>query len=257
MRDSIEKGRGSREPLKQGRRCCCCCCCEGIGLYSAFISEQRKQTLPSTGLVPVLLESPEPDTAVSDRRGRGRQLARPRRRARQQMIGRRPGVAPGALLPAAMEATGGRRTALRALLLLCLVLGSFVSSTAAVPQGFITEAAALLAFRSAITRDPHGVLTTWGGQSSNPCGWRGVTCLASGHIADLTIARRQLAGTISPALANLTQLQMLDLHLNAFSGPLPEQVAVMPSVFRLNLQGTTSRGACRPALGGRGCASSR
>uniref|UniRef100_A0A6J1CXN3 non-specific serine/threonine protein kinase n=1 Tax=Momordica charantia TaxID=3673 RepID=A0A6J1CXN3_MOMCH len=95
-----------------------------------------------------------------------------------------------------------------------------------------TDQDALLNFKSSLTSDPNGILDSWNPNSSF-CNWHGVLCNPIKHrVLALRLAHSSLAGTISPLLANLSFLQILDLRNNTFSGEIP---ADLHRLFRLKL----------------------
>ena len=97
----------------------------------------------------------------------------------------------------------------------------------------VPECNALLEFyRSAGGRFSR-VLQDWG-RSAVPCNWRGVVC-RDGHVEELTISSAGLFGTISPALGDLTQLQVLDLRYNGGLGGFPVELTTLSRLRYLGL----------------------
>ncbi|KAJ0034940.1 hypothetical protein Pint_25938 [Pistacia integerrima] len=81
------------------------------------------------------------------------------------------------------------------------------------------------------------------------CLWEGIECDANGRVTHLQLPGRDLSGSISPSIGNLTHLSHLNLSHNHLSGPVPHHSCEFPSslsskVIRLfdlsgnNLQGT-------------------
>jgi len=68
---------------------------------------------------------------------------------------------------------------------------------------------------------------SWQGPTFNPAGWVGVRCLF-GNVTWLTLSANGLAGTIPPAITNLTNLGYLALDDNQLQGVLP------PALGQLN-----------------------
>ncbi|KAJ6821938.1 receptor kinase-like protein Xa21 [Iris pallida] len=99
-----------------------------------------------------------------------------------------------------------------------------------------TDRASLLAFKSAISDDPHGSLAQWN-TTVRFCLWRGVAC--GGGLPERVVALRLpslgLAGTISPALANLTFLRTLNLSSNRLRGHIPRDLARLSRLQDLDL----------------------
>ncbi|KAJ1436191.1 Leucine-rich repeat-containing N-terminal, plant-type [Sesbania bispinosa] len=75
---------------------------------------------------------------------------------------------------------------------------------------------ALLAFKTA--SDTYKKLTTWN-TNTDPCTWDGVSCIRN-RVSRLVLENLDLQGSIEP-LTSLTQLRVLSLKGNRFSGPLP------------------------------------
>ncbi|KAI3467062.1 hypothetical protein Pfo_023725 [Paulownia fortunei] len=80
----------------------------------------------------------------------------------------------------------------------------------------------LLLFKS--TADPNdAILTSWN-SSSDPCttnSWVGVSCLHN-RVARLVLENMNLQGSFSQSLTSLTQLRVLSLKQNGFSGQIPD-----------------------------------
>ncbi|KHN06678.1 Putative leucine-rich repeat receptor-like protein kinase [Glycine soja] len=85
-------------------------------------------------------------------------------------------------------------------------------------QGFSNpDFDALLSFKTA--SDTSQKLTTWNINSTNPCSWKGVSCIRD-RVSRLVLENLDLEGSIHP-LTSLTQLRVLSLKGNRFSGPVP------------------------------------
>ncbi|KAG5077479.1 hypothetical protein JHK82_056174 [Glycine max] len=88
-------------------------------------------------------------------------------------------------------------------------------------QGFSNpDFDALVAFKTA--SDTSQKLTAWNLNSTtnnNPCSWSGVSCIRD-RVSRLVLENLDLEGSIHP-LTSLTQLRVLSLKGNRFSGPLP------------------------------------
>ena len=77
---------------------------------------------------------------------------------------------------------------------------------------------ALVAFKTA--SDASHKLTTWNTSGTNPCSWSGVSCIRD-RVSRLVLENLDLQGSIHP-LTSLTQLRVLSLKGNRFSGPVPD-----------------------------------
>ncbi|KAL6650456.1 hypothetical protein ACP70R_009381 [Stipagrostis hirtigluma subsp. patula] len=112
-----------------------------------------------------------------------------------------------------------------------------------------TDRHALLSFRASITTDPLGVLSSWN-SSLNTCAWSGVVCGKAhpGRVVSLELSSLQLAGELSPSLANLTLLRRLDLGYNALTGDVPHSLASISSLAVLNLSSNSFSGLIPASL---------
>ncbi|XP_072981980.1 uncharacterized protein [Typha latifolia] len=88
-----------------------------------------------------------------------------------------------------------------------------------------TDRRALLAFKAAITHDPHGFLRSW--NVTVPfCQWPGVACRGQnkGRMTSLVLESKGLEGPLSPSIGNFTFLTVLRLPGNTLSGTIPPPV---------------------------------
>ncbi|XP_018722367.2 probable LRR receptor-like serine/threonine-protein kinase At3g47570 [Eucalyptus grandis] len=86
-----------------------------------------------------------------------------------------------------------------------------------------TDKLSLLAFRAAITEDPFGVLRSWN-DTVHLCKWYGVACsLRHQRVTGLDLQSKNLSGSISPHIGNLSFLRELNLSNNNFGGEIPTQ----------------------------------
>ncbi|TVU48984.1 hypothetical protein EJB05_00273 [Eragrostis curvula] len=116
---------------------------------------------------------------------------------------------------------------------------------------------ALLSFKTLIIGDPHGVLASWtsgNGHTTNStgfCNWRGVGCHSRRHpgrVTSLELTSSNLTGTVSPFLANLTFLRILNLSSNSFSGNIPWEIGLLPRLSYLHLGHNSLQGLIPPSL---------
>ncbi|WOL00475.1 hypothetical protein Cni_G09188 [Canna indica] len=119
-----------------------------------------------------------------------------------------------------------------ALLLLALSF-SLLAPSSATPDTASADVSALLALKSSVSLDPSGILSGWDPAAVRHCDWHGVTCdAASGRVVSLNLTDclpSPLAGTLAVEVGNLTELRVLSLRNNAFSGGIPA-----PAVGSLN-----------------------
>ncbi|KAL3720801.1 hypothetical protein ACJRO7_005587 [Eucalyptus globulus] len=118
---------------------------------------------------------------------------------------------------------------------LCLLLPCITSSHST-KLGNDTDKQALLVFKNQITHDPFATLSNWN-DSVHFCQWNGVIC-SSRHerVVVLDLRSRNLTGTISPHIGNLTFLRNVNLRYNYFHGKIPTE---MGSLYRLQVIGLT------------------
>ncbi|KAG1341850.1 receptor-like protein 44 [Cocos nucifera] len=75
----------------------------------------------------------------------------------------------------------------------------------------------------------------------------GATC-NNGRVYKLSLANLSLSGTLSPFLANCTNLQSLDLSSNALTGPIPPELSSLLNLAVLNLSANRLSGPIPPQL---------
>lgn len=98
---------------------------------------------------------------------------------------------------------------------------------------------ALQAWKSAITNDPSGVLATWVG--TNVCSYRGVFCAEPGDMsAELVVVgidlnHASLQGSLVKELSLLSDLSILHLNTNRFSGTVPDSFKDLQNLSELDL----------------------
>ncbi|KAJ0909392.1 putative protein kinase RLK-Pelle-LRR-XII-1 family [Helianthus annuus] len=83
---------------------------------------------------------------------------------------------------------------------------------------------ALLSFKSMITHDPYGALTSWN-TSLHFCDWNGVLCgTKHKRVIRLRLYSQGLAGYLSPHVGNLSFLRYLVIDNNTFQGTIPPEL---------------------------------
>ncbi|CAI0415795.1 unnamed protein product [Linum tenue] len=96
-----------------------------------------------------------------------------------------------------------------------------------------TDRMALLEFKAMISGDPLGVLSSWN-DSTYLCQWHGVTCSTRHQrVAVLNLQSRQLSGSISEHIGNLSFLVELNLINNSFSNGIPPEIGRLHRMQRL------------------------
>ncbi|KAL7169679.1 hypothetical protein ACSBR2_034664 [Camellia fascicularis] len=95
-----------------------------------------------------------------------------------------------------------------------------------------TDYLALLSIKAQITHDPMLVTSSWN-DSLHFCQWEGALC---GHrhrrVIALSLESRNLVGSISPSIGNLSFLRTANLSNNSFQGEIPHE---MGRLFRLQV----------------------
>ncbi|KAJ8898975.1 hypothetical protein K2173_008477 [Erythroxylum novogranatense] len=98
-----------------------------------------------------------------------------------------------------------------------------------------TDRIALLQFRSGISNDPFGIFNSWN-DSTSFCNWHGITCgRRHQRVTSLNITGKNLVGTISPFIGNLSFLRILILSDNSFTGKIPQEVGNMHQLRKFDL----------------------
>lgn len=80
---------------------------------------------------------------------------------------------------------------------------------------------------------PLSLARSWRG--NDPCRWYRVFCYKSGDVAMILLYDANLSGTISPAIAHLTQLRRLELSNNSLAGEIPESLTTLPNLELLDV----------------------
>ncbi|CAL5338305.1 hypothetical protein CsSME_00021809 [Camellia sinensis var. sinensis] len=130
------------------------------------------------------------------------------------------------------------------LLVLTLLEGSSATLS---PSGINYEVVALMAIKNALN-DRYNVLESWDINSVDPCYWRMVTC-SDGYVSTLGLPSQSLTGTLSPSIANLSNLQSVLLQNNAISGPIPAAIGKLEKLQTLDLSSNKFNGEIPSSLG--------
>ncbi|OEL21946.1 LRR receptor-like serine/threonine-protein kinase EFR [Dichanthelium oligosanthes] len=127
----------------------------------------------------------------------------------------------------------------RHLLQLLLLLSAMATTQATATlssSGHDDDERALVAVKAKIPSH-RGVLASWN-QSTSYCSWEGVTCSRRHRwrVVALDLSSSQaLAGTISPAIGNLTFLRSLNLSSNGLQGEIPPSIGSLRRLQSLGL----------------------
>lgn len=148
-----------------------------------------------------------------------------------------------------------------------------------------SDESALLQFKRSVS-DAGGVLSSWDSSTVNQyCSWQGIACDSSSRVVALNISgggdtrgnpnysssspcsdvahfppygfgsnwnRKcldnglKLVGKLSPVIANLTELRVLSLPFNRFSGVIPDEIWAMKKLEVLDLEGNSVSGSLPP-----------
>uniref|UniRef100_A0A0D9WRK4 Receptor kinase-like protein Xa21 n=1 Tax=Leersia perrieri TaxID=77586 RepID=A0A0D9WRK4_9ORYZ len=95
---------------------------------------------------------------------------------------------------------------------------------------------ALLCFKSQLTGSAE-VLSSWSNGSIEFCSWHGVTCSTKlpRRVIALDLSSKRITGPISPCIANLTNLTILQLPNNSFHGRIPSELSFLSELSILNI----------------------
>ncbi|KAL6188269.1 hypothetical protein ACLB2K_039662 [Fragaria x ananassa] len=127
--------------------------------------------------------------------------------------------------------------------LLCVVFAVAIASVDCNLEGDI------LYYWKTLLVDPNNVLASWNLTSPNPCPWFHVTCNNQNIVTRVDLGNAGLSGPIIPALANLTNLQYLELYQNKFYGSIPSEVGHLKQLISLDLYRNQLSGPIPETLG--------
>ncbi|CAI0454413.1 unnamed protein product [Linum tenue] len=116
------------------------------------------------------------------------------------------------------------------------------------PKGVNFEVQALMGIKASL-HDPHGVLDNWDGDAVDPCSWTMVTCSSESLVIGLGTPSQDLSGTLSPSIANLTNLQIVLLQNNNITGPIPAEIGKLSKLHTLDLSNNLFTGSVPSSLG--------
>ncbi|XP_040997277.1 probable LRR receptor-like serine/threonine-protein kinase At4g30520 isoform X2 [Juglans microcarpa x Juglans regia] len=110
------------------------------------------------------------------------------------------------------------------------------------------EVEALINIRTGLN-DPHGVLNNWDEDSVDPCSWAMITCSPENLVIGLGAPSQSLSGTLSGAIANLTNLRQVLLQNNNISGKIPPELGMLPKLQTLDLSNNRLSSVVPESLG--------
>ncbi|KAF7836108.1 putative LRR receptor-like serine/threonine-protein kinase [Senna tora] len=106
-----------------------------------------------------------------------------------------------------------------------------------------TDHLALLKFKESISHhDPFHILASWN-DSTHFCNWHGITCSPKHQrVQSLILEGHRLHGFLSPHIANLSFLRVLNLTNNNFYGEIPQDLGHLFRLQTLSLSHNTLAG---------------
>ncbi|XP_068647095.1 probable LRR receptor-like serine/threonine-protein kinase At4g30520 [Aristolochia californica] len=134
-----------------------------------------------------------------------------------------------------------------ALKLIYLVFVLYSATAAFSLEQLNPEVEALISIRDAL-KDPHGALNNWDEDSVDPCSWAMITCSPENFVIGLGAPSQNLSGTLSPTIANLTNLQQILLQNNNISGEIPAELGRLPKLQTLDLSNNRFSGGVPDSL---------
>ncbi|KMT07372.1 hypothetical protein BVRB_6g149980 [Beta vulgaris subsp. vulgaris] len=93
----------------------------------------------------------------------------------------------------------------------------------------------VLANWKTMLNDPNNVLQSWDPTLVNPCTWFHITCNSLDSAVRVDLGNAGLSGALSPDLAQLTNLQYLEVYENNFTGEIPSEYGNLTSLISLDL----------------------
>ncbi|PHT54319.1 hypothetical protein CQW23_08781 [Capsicum baccatum] len=133
-------------------------------------------------------------------------------------------------------------------LLILLFLVQYYSVSISAASSNETDQQALLAFKNLVTSPSHLLATNWTTNTSF-CSWFGVACSPKRQrVVALALPDMQLQGTISPSLANLSFLSVLNLGNNSFHGGIPYGLGHLPRLRVIDIQNNQLEGSIPTSL---------
>ncbi|XP_050204940.1 leucine-rich repeat protein 1-like [Mercurialis annua] len=117
-----------------------------------------------------------------------------------------------------------------------------------VPAGYgNAESDALLVLKGSLT-DPNGLLNNWDPSSLDPCLWFHVTCNAQKQVTQLLLPGANLGGRLVPNLQALQNLDTLVIFNNRLTGPIPAEIATIPTLRAVDFSNNDFCGSISPGF---------
>ncbi|XP_057542010.1 leucine-rich repeat protein 1-like [Amaranthus tricolor] len=107
----------------------------------------------------------------------------------------------------------------------------------------------VLASWKTMLNDPNNVLQSWDPSLVNPCTWFHVTCNADNSVVRVDLGNAGLSGTLSPNLAQLSNLEYLEVYQNDLTGKIPPEFGNLTSLVSLDLYKNHFSGPIPHSLG--------
>ncbi|GMI88679.1 hypothetical protein like AT1G33590 [Hibiscus trionum] len=119
----------------------------------------------------------------------------------------------------------------------------------------VDDEAGLLGFKSGITHDPSGMLTTWK-TGTDCCSWAGINCLFDDRVTSISLFGQLdepnsfLSGTISPSLSKVQYLNGIYFqNLRNISGHFPDILFGLPKLLYVYIENTKLSGQIPVSIG--------
>ncbi|KAL0383091.1 UNVERIFIED_CONTAM: putative leucine-rich repeat receptor-like serine/threonine-protein kinase [Sesamum calycinum] len=133
--------------------------------------------------------------------------------------------------------------------LLSLIMVFYVAHSENDAQ-ILYDRVSLLSFMSGITSDPGNALATWNSSDVPVCKWEGVGCGKNrNRVVEINLSHKSLRGSISPALFDLSQLEILDLSGNFLEGRIPAEIGSLYQLKELSLSSNLLAGEIPAEVG--------
>ncbi|KAL7169687.1 hypothetical protein ACSBR2_034672 [Camellia fascicularis] len=114
--------------------------------------------------------------------------------------------------------------------------------TSIILGGNETDHLGMLSIKAQITRNPMLVTSSWN-NSLHFCQWEGVSCgCRHQRVIGLNLESRNLEGSISPSIGNLSFLRIVNLSNNSFQCEIPHEMGRLFRLQVLDLNGNLFRG---------------